>query len=178
MNRNYVLAFDPSGNWFEGKGTTGWCLYDLKTNKVVKFGFISASAYVSQVRYWDAHIDLIDGLAGYKPILVIEGYRLYGDVATAQINSQLETPQLIGAIKYEAWQRGMPIITQTASEVKLRWKDETLIHKGVFEKDGNTIKLNGYPTSDHIRDAVRHAIHFATYKNKKKGDNYEGEYQD
>lgn len=170
MNSRYILAFDPSGNWFEGKGTTGWCLYDIQTKKVVKFGFISAVDYDSQVKYWDAHIDLIDNLTGYRPMIVIEAYRLYGMTATDQINSEFETPQLIGVIKYEAWQRGLWIATQTAAEVKLRWKDETLIRKGVFTKEGNNTLLNGCKTSDHVRDSVRHAIHFATYKSKYKNE--------
>ena len=31
----YVLAFDPSGSFYEGKGTTGWCIMDTKTKEVL-----------------------------------------------------------------------------------------------------------------------------------------------
>ena len=34
-NARYVLALDPSGSYYEGKGHTGWCLLDQETNKIV-----------------------------------------------------------------------------------------------------------------------------------------------
>ena len=60
MKSRYILAFDPSGNFKEGKGITGWCLLDTETKKVAKFGYISAAMYPHQQAYWDAHITLID----------------------------------------------------------------------------------------------------------------------
>ena len=35
-NDRYVLALDPSGAYKEGLGTTGWCLLDQQTKKIVK----------------------------------------------------------------------------------------------------------------------------------------------
>ena len=105
MNSRYVLAMDPSGAYKEGLGTTGWCLLDNETGKVVKFGYIYAGNFSCQFQYWDAHIKLIDGLAGYHPDVVIEDYLLYGERAEAQINSRLETPQLLGIIKYETYRK-------------------------------------------------------------------------
>ena len=37
---NYVLALDPSGNFHEGKGTTGYCLLDANENKIIEYGYI------------------------------------------------------------------------------------------------------------------------------------------
>ena len=103
----YVLAIDPSGNYQEGLGTTGWCLLDVVTNKVCKFGSIYAGDYSCQFQYWDAHVQLIDSVSGYHPDVVIEDYLLYSNRAEAQTNSRLETPQLIGIIKYETYKRGL-----------------------------------------------------------------------
>ena len=108
MNSRYILALDPSGNYNEGHGTTGWCLFDMKTNQISKFGVIQASKFKSQNDYWNAHVELIDSLVGYEPNIVLEDYLLYSNRATNQINSRLETPQLIGVIKYECYLRGLP----------------------------------------------------------------------
>lgn len=129
MISRYVLAIDPSGNYNEGKGTTGWCLFDLQNNKIAKFGTISAEDYPCQFQYWDAHVQLLDSLTGYKPDVVIEDYLLYSNRAEAQTNSRLETPQLIGIIKYETYKRGLFIYIQTAMEVKTRWSNVLLTKK-------------------------------------------------
>lgn len=166
----YVLAIDPSGSYLEGQGTTGWCLYDLKTKQIAKFGSISASDYPCQFQYWDAHIALIDSLSGFRPDLVIEDYLLYSNRASSQINSRLETPQLIGIIKYEAYKRGLFIYIQTAMQVKTRWNNDILVHKNLLNKKGRNYAIGNVVVSDHIQDSVRHAIHYATYTSKYKGD--------
>ena len=51
----YVLGIDPSGNFFEGKGTTGWCVFDIVKDKVVECGSLYASRAKSQEAYWWAH---------------------------------------------------------------------------------------------------------------------------
>lgn len=163
FNERYILALDPSGSFNEGKGTTGWCLYDNQTKCIAKFGFIYADNFKNQFEYWDKHLKLIDSLAGYHPNVVIEDYLLYGDRASNQINSRLETPQLIGIIKYECWKRGLKICTQTAMQVKTRWTDDILINKQLIVKRGQYSYINGTKISDHVKDSVRHAIHFATY---------------
>ena len=163
MNERYVLALDPSGNFYEGKGTTGWCLFDQDSGKLAKFGYIYAERFTTQMDYWDAHISLIDSLAGYHPDIVMEDYLLYGNRATNQINSRLETPQLIGMIKYEAYKRGLKVAVQTALQVKTRWSDEILIHKGYIQKKGNRFYIGTTGIPDHIKDSIRHALHFTTY---------------
>lgn len=164
MKSRYILAFDPSGNFKEGKGITGWCLLDTETKKVAKFGYISAAMYPHQQAYWDAHITLIDSLAGYAPAIVVEDYLLYYNRADNQINSRLETPQLIGVIKYECYKRGITVNIQTAVSVKTRWSDDTLVKKGYLKKQGRSYYIGGVLVSDHIKDSIRHAVHFATFR--------------
>ena len=169
-NSRYVLALDPSGNFKEGQGTTGWCLLDLKTNKIAKFGSLKASDYSCQFHYWDAHIKLIDELTGYKPDIVMEDYLLYSNRAEAQTNSRLETPQLIGIIKYEVWKRGLCIYLQTALQVKSRWNDYILENKGYIRRENGFTYINETKISDHIKDSIRHAVHYKTYNTKYKGE--------
>ena len=172
-NSRYILALDPSGSYKEGLGTTGWCLIDQDTKKIIKFGYIYAGDYSCQFKYWEAHIDLIDSLTGYHPDVVIEDYLLYGDRVTAQINSRLETPQLLGIIKYECYKRGLFIYIQTALQVKIRWNDDILIKKGFINKKGNKYRIGSVTVSDHIRDSIRHGVHYMTYNSKYKGEEHE-----
>lgn len=169
-NSRYVLALDPSGNYKEGQGTTGWCLLDMQTDKIMKFGVIKAKDYSCQFQYWDAHIKLIDSLTGYHPDVVIEDYLLYGNRAENQINSRLETPQLIGLIKYECYMRGIFIYIQTAMQVKTRWTDDTLVHKKYIQKHDNHYYMSNTLLSKHVIDSVRHAVHYKTYNSKYKGE--------
>lgn len=163
MNR-YILAYDPSGNFKEGKGITGWCLFDTQTNKVVKFGYISASMYSNQYAYWDAHIVLLDSLTGFQPDVVLEDYLLYSNRAENQINSRMETPQLIGVIKFECYKRSIRVILQTAQAVKTRWNNSILVNKGYLNKKGKTYMIGSVVISNHIQDALRHAVHHATFR--------------
>ena len=45
MNYEHILAFDPSGNFEEGKGTTGICMFDCVNNRIEGVRNIHASAY-------------------------------------------------------------------------------------------------------------------------------------
>ena len=159
----YILAIDPSGNFKEGKGITGWCLLDTETKKIVKFGYISAEMYSNQYTYWDAHITLIDSLSGFAPAVVVEDFLLYSNRATNQINSRFETPQLIGIIKYECYKRGTMVYIQTAASVKKRWNNDILVKKGYLNVKGRCYYIGSVLVSDHIQDALRHAVHFATF---------------
>lgn len=167
MKTRYILAIDPSGNFNEGKGTTGWCLYDTQTNRLAKFGAIKATKYTSLMEYWDAHIRLIDDLAGYSVTVVIEDYLLYSNRADSQINSCFETPRLIGVLQYELSLRGINVVLQRAALVKQRWSDAILVHKGLIEKRGNSYYRDAIKLTEHTRDAIRHAIHYATFRKDK-----------
>lgn len=178
MPRRYILGIDPSGNFDEGKGTTGWVLLDSKTGKVCKFGYISASKFATQYAYWNAHIALLESLIGYHYEVIIEDYQLYANRATDQINSKLETPRLIGIIEYECWMRSIPLYKELAAAVKTRWSENILEHKGYLKRKGLSNKwcisqkdgkvLTEVP--DHVRDALKHAVHRYTFR---KDDDYD-----
>lgn len=163
MRNRFVLAFDPSGNYNEGKGTTGWCLYDTQTNNIAKFGVIKAAKYNSLMDYWNAHIKLIDDLAGYAITVVIEDYLLYSNRSDSQINSRFETPKLIGVLQYELYLRGIKVVFQNAALVKNRWADHILEHKNLIQRQGNAHIIGEITLSDHSKDAIRHAVHYATF---------------
>lgn len=163
----YILALDPSGNFNEGKGVTGWCLYDTETNKIAKFGAIKAAKYDTMMDYWKAHIQLLDSLVGFTYTLVLEDYMLYANRATSQINSRFETPKLIGVLQFEAYQRGTDVIFQTASAVKNRWNPEVLLYKKLIEERNGCYYIAEIKLSNHTLDAIKHAIHYATFR---KGD--------
>ena len=144
MNERYVLALDPSGNFYEGKGTTGWCLFDQDSNKVAKFGYIYAENFTEVI-----HNNVLGAV----------------DALRAKY-SRLETPQLIGVIKYEAAKRGLSVSTQTAMQVKTRWSDKVLEHKGYIVKKSKRTYIGTTGIPDHVTDSVRHALHFTTYTSK------------
>lgn len=158
-----VLAMDISGNFKEGKGTTGICY--LEDGQPIKLDELKASDYDSDVEYWDAHVSLIQ--FDWPDHLVIEGYKLYnhkGKNASMQANSELETPQLKGVIKHACYMLNIPCHVQFASEVKTRWSDKVLQATGYLDSNN---KFKGQATNNHKRDALRHAIHFEWYGRKK-----------
>ena len=90
-----ILAIDPSGNFTEGKGTTGWSLLD-ENLKIITCGQKLAIEYTKKEEYWKDILALITEL---KPdILVVEDFLLYASKSNSQINSRFETPKLIGII--------------------------------------------------------------------------------
>lgn len=168
MSNRYILGLDPSGNYDEGKGITGWCLYDRETGKVCKFGVLDSRNFASRAQYWEAHILLIDEMLGYHPDVVCEDYLLYATTTEAQTNSRLETPRLIGVIEYECFMRGVKVHFQTAAQVKIRWSEKILVHKGLLTCNGNKYLLNGVVTQDHTRDALKHALHLQHLEQMKE----------
>jgi hypothetical protein len=171
MSYDYILGIDPSGNFDEGKGTTGWCLYNAKDNKISEVGFISALPYKTTEEYWHEHIHLIRLLHSAHPnlIVVIEDYVLYASKAESQTNSRFETPKVIGIMQQYCWLKYIPYTLQLASLVKNRWTNEILLHKGIIEKRGSKMFIpNGMvPINRHTLDSIRHATHYATFKNKE-----------
>ena len=102
---NYILAFDPSGSFKEGKGTTGWVLMDYK-ERLLERGYIPATDYTCPEEYWNAHLDLIwkyHKRYGQDLIIVIEDYVLYRDKSMTQTNSQMETCRLLGVMLWKCW---------------------------------------------------------------------------
>lgn len=169
LKYNAILGIDPSGNFTEGKGTTGFVLLD-KNLKILEHGEIKADDFKEQGEYWERHIEIIDTLADKDTAIVVEDYLLYAHTADSQIGSRMETPQLLGVIKHYCWQHGLDLNFQKAVAVKNRWNDEILEHKGYLMKTKNNRYLllpTGSTSNGHIRDALRHAVHFVTFYNKE-----------
>lgn len=158
-----ILAFDVSGNFEEGKGTTGICRLDAAGTPYLYE--LKASEYNCKEAYWDDHINYI---IRWRPdVLVVEGFRLYQSKSQTQVNSQFETPKLIGLLEWYAWLERLKIHIQMAAEVKTRWSDKVLVAMGILEEKNGRLYLNGKQTNNHQRDALRHALHYRRYKSEK-----------
>ena len=166
-----VLAIDPSGSYFEGKGTTGWAIFESESRQLQAYGSIRAADYETVSLYYQAVGSLI------KPEMkvVIEEYLLYANKAKQQINSKMETSKLIGYLQMRCYELNVSYSMQLAGEVVKRWADHILVHKGVIKQaSGNLRNLYyalGKICNDHERDAMRHAIHYITFKLKKEKNN-------
>ena len=167
-----IVALDPSGNYSEGNGTTGVCELE---GKLATVSDIHAGAYECAEEYWKAHIDTLHNFLEYADYskqdleIVMEGYRLYGHKTATQINSTLETPQLIGVIKFWCHVNRIPLKIQFAADVKTRWSDSVLEKLGVIEIVNRRRKLSssGQWLNNHKTDALRHALHYQKYGRKK-----------
>lgn len=165
----FILSLDPSGNWFEGKGTTGWCVFSTADKRVTLAGNIFAGSYPSAESYWAAHIALLAKLKSrYKSrfAIVVEDYLLYASKAGDQINSRMETPKLIGVLQLWAYQNHVPLLLEPASAVKTRWSNTILHHKGYIRNTRRGYEIPGVDAAAtrHCLDAVRHAVHVATFR--------------
>lgn len=175
-----ILAIDPSGNFNEGKGISGWLLLCEETDNIVKFGAIDASTSLSDFDHWNKHINLIENLnKEYKGLIVVlEDYILYENKASSQINSRFETIKLIGIIQFYCKMNNIPLFFQTAVSVKRRWKNFLLEKKGyitlnVYKKETTSyeiVYINGFKVNNHVVDALRHAVHFKHFHIVKGDD--------
>lgn len=181
-----ILAIDPSGNFDEGKGITGWVLLDTQTNRIAKFGALDASTCLCAEAHWKRHLDLIDGLYaiyGSRLRVVLEDFMLYAHKAESQINSRFETPKLIGLIQYHCWSRNIPIVFQTATSVMRRWKNFMLEKRGYItiknitkgDKIYEATYIKDYKINEHVVDALRHAVHYYTFHVLKKVSAHDGQ---
>jgi hypothetical protein len=161
-----LLAFDISGNFKEGKGTTGICI--MLNGEVWKLDTIKAKDYETVEKYWAAHEDYI--MREFPDHMVMEGYKLYnhkGMSAKTQANSDLETPQMLGFLKMVCYRLDIPYTIQYATEVKARWQESILVHLNILQQKGSKYYWNGQPTVTHTRDSLKHALHFSRYKESK-----------
>ena len=124
-----ILCIDPSGNYNEGKGTTGWSLLNENIN-IIACGQLLASEYKSKEEYWNNVIKLIINMN--PDTIVLEDFLLYAHKSNNQINSRFETPKLIGLIEMYAWENKIPIHLQRAVDVKNRWTDDILVKKNII----------------------------------------------
>lgn len=168
----YIVAFDPSGSFKEGKGTTGWVLMDYK-ERLLERGYTPASDYKCPEEYWNGVLDVLYKYHNrYKGelIVVIEDYVLYRDRSENQTNSQMETCRLIGVMLWTCWRLNQPYTLQLAASVKNRWSDELLLREGIIYRRGRDLRHSQSDLSlalIHTRDAFRHAIHYAVCRNEK-----------
>lgn len=165
-----IIALDPSGNWNEGKGTTGICEM-FNNGEVVGVYEVKADEFSSPESYWHAHIDYLDDWNFKQPgelEVIMEGFRLYATKKSEQVNSQFETPQLIGVIRHWCFINNVPLKITYAVEVKNRWSDDVLIRKGYIYKKGNRRYLTATDQllNNHKTDALRHALHYYRYGRK------------
>ena len=159
------IAMDPSGNFLEGKGQTGWII--INNAQIESFGQIRAKDYNTREEYWKAHTDLIEekGLTS----IVVEDFRLYKNKAHSQTNSEMETSKLIGYLEMYSYNHHINLNKQMASQAKSRFKDKILLYKGYVTKDSNgRLYINGVNVSRHIVDALRHALFHILLEEKRK----------
>ena len=161
-----IIALDPSGNWNEGKGTTGICKMS-DDGLVLGVDEIHAGNFDSPEAYWNFHIMV---LKSFHPGIdvVMEGFRLYETKKNEQVNSQFETPQLIGVIRHWCHTNNVNLKITYAVEVKTRWTDDILERKGYIYKKGNRRYLTATDQllNNHKTDALRHALHYYRYGRK------------
>lgn len=159
-----IIVFDPSGNFNEGKGTTGWAEY--YNNKLIAVGQIRALDYTSRHDYWKAHRTLLE--AHQPQICVVENYRLYASAKDAQINSELETPMLIGIISMYCDLNKIHYRSQGA-HIKARFTNKILLRRGIISQDSQKrYYAVGVPISRHILDAIRHGEYYINFQLKKE----------
>lgn len=170
MNYENIIALDPSGNFEEGKGTTGICIFNAKNNCIAKLVNIRAEQYPTKEAYWQAHIDFIqkETQLNSNTIIVIEDFLLDPRRAMQQSHSKMETPKLIGILQLHCKQHNLIYKMQRPVEVKTRWADSILEYKHYIVKRNTMYYLPNAttPISRHCKDAIRHAVHFATFYNK------------
>ncbi|MFA6755771.1 MAG: hypothetical protein WCR97_04695 [Bacilli bacterium] len=168
MNTNLtktILAIDPSGNFTEGKGTTGWSILNTK-NEIIEFGSVKAEDYSSKEEYWLSVLTVIN--LRKTDYVVMEDYLLYPSKKSCQSYSRLETPKLIGIIELVCYMNERKIHLQRAVDVKSRWNDQILVNIGIVQKTKTYYTINGVKVSDHIRDSIRHGLHFIKYRLEKE----------
>ncbi len=156
-----ILAFDPSGSFLEGKGTTGYAAY--QDGKLVNVGQICAKDFQSQHEYWDWHLFVIRSFA--PDVVVCENYILYEFARNAQIGSMFETPQIIGIISHHCYLNKIRFVLQPAA-FKARFTNAVLLHDRIVTQDAQRrYYAIGMPLSQHILDAIRHGEYYLRYKN-------------
>jgi hypothetical protein len=153
-----VLCLDPSGNFKEGDGTTGFAVFE--NGELKDFGYIKSSNYDCAEAYWKKVTSHIYYINPHQ--VVCESFKLFGHKAKQQSWSEMETPQLIGCIRLMCWNRNIPLVFQDPKD-KVRVTDPILVHMGVLEQKGNRYYALGRPTIIHERDAIRHGVFYSRY---------------
>lgn len=139
-----VVAIDPGG------AHVGWCeglIYE------------DGTVYVDHLQEYDPDgaLDRAEAVFPNADVVVIESFRLYPDKAKTLVGSEMETSQLIGALKYLARRNAREPIMQPAS---IKAPTESLMrHRGVRHV-AVTRGLGG-----HVKDAETHLYQYV-YRNR------------
>lgn len=157
-----ILSIDPSGNFHEGKGKTGFVLLKLDVDgNDIKFGTIKAENYKLRVDYW---FDIASLIALEKPdVLIVEDYRLYNTASTGaavQSFSQLETPRLLGIIESVAYENRIEEIVWQMANATTAYSDDKMLKLGLLTKEKGRYLYKGTKVNDHERSALRHLLRY------------------
>ena len=71
MKYKFIVALDPSGAFFEGKGTTGYSVYHVPDNRFIEAGVIKAQGHICAESYWDKHLKFLNDFSGDTKIILI-----------------------------------------------------------------------------------------------------------
>ena len=182
--KRYVLGIDPSGNFNEGKGHTGFAVFDRQTNTIKETWTLAAKDFASAEQYFQAHwvaimqafqqyngwVDCSNGLGEkYHESMVvsIEDFILYQASAKDLINSQLETPQLLGYLKMMFYEHSITWYIRPAVRVKKRWHETILEHEGYIQKyktKSYKLEHGDHALATHELDAIKHAVHCGLFE--------------
>ena len=172
MNAIKIVAIDPSGNFEEGKGTTGYIIFEAHADGTYTFlnkGSLKAEDFPTRAVYHREHAKLLSGIH----LAIIEDFRLYnhkGTKAGVQSYSLMETPRLLGVLEQMCFKRDIPIAWQMASEVMTAFSEDVLIARGELFKVGNRYRLrSGENVNGHERSAYKHFLkwHYKNYRSDK-----------
>lgn len=147
MKGNMILAVDPGDEhvgvaWFDKQEGSWGCVY---VEEMTPDGFRS---YIGPA--------LDSGLFRY---LVVESFSLYGDKALEQTGSQMETPQMIGMIKYAWWLAFNRIgidLTLVFQQPSIKKAVFAILARKKYQFTADRLNVPG----QHVRDAEVHGVKF------------------
>jgi hypothetical protein len=172
-----VLAIDPSGSFKHGSGTSGWCVVDKETGKIIGLGNIKAKDFETREKYFNKHKQIAQ--LYIHDVLVIENFILYQSTASSLFNQELETSELIGFICGFEEEKGKKVIRQKAQLIKTVLKKNNILLELVNQTEEKlTFKTSksdrvqwyfeGVRISNHIVDAIRHAYYYLNQEKKNE----------
>ena len=88
-------------------------------------------------------------------LIVYENYILYPWKAKQQYYKEFPASEIIGVLKLLSEKEKIKLVKQSAKEGKFYWTDSKLTKAGY------------YITNRHIRDSIRHVLHYLKFKYKK-----------
>lgn len=162
-----ILSIDPSGNFIQGKGETGYCFFNLVNNKfeLIERGTIRAKDFDNQFEYWREILDLLDILDKVLDHVILEDYRGYVSSNKNNVNTGnlFETARLLGLLTFALRFQKTPYTMQMASYLGKNYSDENMVKLGYFyqrlsNNGSKTYKQGGKRINEHERMAFRHFV--------------------